>query len=169
MPGLRRPAMWRSPGFGAPCLLLIVVLAGCAGSATSITVAPPASTAPTATAVPIDTGIKVFGDCMTPSIEPSEIVLTCADYGLIVEELRWTSWTPQSATAVGTLSYNDCTPSCAAGRRHDIPHVSVVLTAPVKATGGQTVWSEMQFNPQPPGYATGPFHGGPYPLPTQPD
>ena len=102
-------------------------------------------------------------------MEPTEIVLACADYGVILEALHWTSWTTTSATAVGALVYNDCTPDCAQGQHHNVPNTQVVLTVPVRGATGQLVWSEVQENPQPPGYATGPYAGGPQPLPTQPD
>jgi hypothetical protein len=127
----------------------------------------PVTTVPTTT-VPIDTAIGVYGNCTSPSVEPAEIVLTCADYGEVLMGLHWTSWTATSATAVGTLVYNDCVPNCATGQHHSVPGTTVTLTVPVHGAGGSLVWSEVQENPEPPGYATGPFHGGPQPLPTQP-
>jgi hypothetical protein len=169
-------------------LVVIATLAGGCGSAATSTPTPSTmhSAAPTTTpasaagasssaattappgAVAADTHIKVYGNCTTPSIEPAEIVLACADYGVLVEGLHWTSWTTASATAVGTLVYNDCTPSCAEGHHHDVPDTRVVLTVPVKGAGGQLVWSQVQEYPQPPGYKTGPYHGGPQPLPVRP-
>ena len=77
---------------------------------------PAPTIAPTAAVARIDTRVKVYGNCMRPSVEPAEIVLACADYGVLVEGLHWTSWTTASATAVGTLVYNDCTPNCAEGQ-----------------------------------------------------
>jgi len=97
-----------------------------------------------------------------------EIVLTCADYGEVLEGLHWTSWTASSATAVGTLVYNDCVPDCAAGHEHHVPGTEVTLTVATRGASGTLVWSEVQENPEPPGYETGPYHGGPQPLPTQP-
>jgi hypothetical protein len=116
----------------------------------------------------IDTRIKVYGNCTRPSIEPAEIVLACADYGALVEGLHWTSWTTASATAAGTLVYNDCTPNCAEGHHHHVPGTRITLTVPVHGVGGQVVWSQIQEYPEPPGYKTGPYHGGPQPLPTRP-
>jgi hypothetical protein len=130
------------------------------------TTAPPA-TAPPATA-PADAHIKVYGNCTTPTVEPNEIVLACADYGTLLEGLRWTSWTATTATATGTLEYNDCLPSCVAGHHHNIPGTRVTLTLPVSRDGGPLLWSRVQESPQPPGYATGPYHGGPQPLPLGP-
>jgi len=175
---------------------LAVVSAGCSGAASSTappasSTAPPASsTAPRTTAssptaatgvvttpapafvtravARAGTRIKVYGNCTTPSIEPAEIVLACADYGVLVEGLRWTSWTAASAMAAGTLVYNDCTPDCAEGHYHHVPGTRVILTVPVHLPGGQVVWSQIQEYPEPPGYKTGPFHGGPQPLPIRP-
>ena len=102
-------------------------------------------------------------------MEPVEIVLTCGDYGEVLPGLHWMSWTSASAKAVGTLSYNDCTPDCARGHRHYVPGTRVILTDPVRGAGGQLVWSRVREAPEPPGYETGPYHGGPQPLSTQPD
>lgn len=160
---------------GGACLA--VMAAGCSGSSTSAaSAAPPpaavstvpAATAPPAAAGPVDTHIKVYGNCTSPTVEPSEIVLACADYGALLEGLRWTSWTATSATAVGTFEYNDCMPSCVEGHHHDIPGTRVILTVPVPGAGGQVAWSRIQESPGPPGYKTGPYHGGPQPLPIGP-
>jgi hypothetical protein len=132
----------------------------------SSTSLPVASSVPTTT-VPIDTAIGVYGDCTSPSVEPAEIVLTCADYGEVLTGLQWTSWTATSASGVGTLVYNDCVPDCAAGHHHNVPGTTVTLTVPIRGAGGSLVWTEIQENPEPPGYQTGPYHGGPQPLPTQ--
>ena len=159
---------------------LAVLATACSGAATSTasSPAPPAPTAatggvttPAATTTPagaVDTRIKVYGNCTTPSIEPTEIVLACADYGALAEGLHWTTWTAVRATAVGTLVYNDCIPNCAEGHHHDIPGTRITLTVPVHGAGGQVVWSQIQEYPEPPGYQTGPYHGGPQPLPIRP-
>lgn len=152
--------------------------AGCSGSspsaapsaapATGSDTVPAAATAPPAATAPVDTHIKVYGNCTSPAVEPAEIVLACADYGALLEGLRWTSWTAASATAVGTFEYNDCTPSCVEGHYPDVPGTRVTLTVPVAGAGGQVDWSRIQESPEPPGYATGPYHGGPQPLPIGP-
>jgi hypothetical protein len=150
----------------------VLALAGCGsapkaapGTVTAKTLPAASAQATAASLPPVDAGIKVYGNCQTPSVEPAEIVLACADYNAILEALHWTSWTATSATAVGTFVYNDCTPNCADGHFHHVPGTRVTLTVPARTAGGQRVWSEVQENPEPPGYATGPFHGGPQPLP----
>ena len=143
--------------------------AGCSSTSTERPAATPAQSAtPVQAATHVDTGIKVYGNCTTPSVEPAEIVLACADDGALVQGLRWTSWTATSATAVGTLVYNDCSPNCAEGHHHDVPGTRVTLTDPGPGAGGQVVWSRIQENPEPPGYETGPLHGAPQPLPPPP-
>ena len=95
--------------------------------------------------------------------------LACADNGVGVQGMVWTSWTASSATGAGTLWYNDCTPNCAQGRFHYVPDTRITLTVPVVSESGLRVWSMIQEDPEPPGYATGPYHGAPQPLVTQPD
>jgi hypothetical protein len=143
---------------------------------TTSTTAPPVTiatttlaTTPPTTVTAVDTHILVYGDCKNPTVEPVEIVLACADYGSILQGLHWTGWTPTRATGVGTYVYNDCTPSCAEGHHHQVPGTQVTLTVPVRGAGGQLVWSELEQNPEPPGYESGPFAGRPFPLLTQPD
>jgi hypothetical protein len=58
--------------------------------------------------------------------EPSSYVLACADDGLGLASLHWTTWTSHFAAAYGTLYENDCTPNCADGHFHDYP---VIVTA----------------------------------------
>jgi hypothetical protein len=151
-----------------------LALAGCGSSPKAAPADAAAKTLPAASAhapasqASVDAGIEVYGNCKTPSVEPAEIVLACADYNALLEALHWTSWTATSATAVGTLVYNDCTPNCADGHFHHVPGTRVTLTVPARTAGGQKVWSEVQENPEPPGYETGPYHGGPQPLPKSP-
>lgn len=132
-------------------------------------VPPPPSSAPTSVAPPaVDSSILVYGDCRTPTFEPTQLILTCADHGFYFQDLHWTSWTATSATAVGTEAYNDCSPSCAGGQFHYIANATLTLTTPTTDSSGRRLWSQIAFSPQPPGYATGPYQGGPEPLPVRP-
>jgi hypothetical protein len=125
------------------------------------------ATIPVTTASQIDANVEVIGNCQTPSVEPTELILTCADHGTVFENLRWTTWTATSATAVGTGSYSHCGPDCPTGHL-DVAGVQVTLTTPVKGVAGELLFSEIQENPEPPGFETGPYRGGPQPLPTRP-
>ena len=120
------------------------------------TTVAPTTVAPTTTVAPVDRSIAVYGDCKTPTVEPRQIVMTCADYGEILDNLHWTSWTARSASAVGTLVYNDCTPNCAEGHHHSVPDLHVTLTRPVRGATSQLVWSQVEYSPKPPGYQPGP-------------
>ena len=158
-------------------VVLAVATTTCSSSARSKSSAPATTTtepltapSPTSTTQPattkavttIDVGIKVYGDCHTPTVEPKEIILACADVGALFEGLSWTSWTAKSATATGSFVYNDCTPDCARGHRHSLP-TKITLSAPVCDPNGQLVWSLVQSSAKPPGYDPGPQS-----LPTQP-
>lgn len=54
-------------------------------------------------------------------VEPSDYVVTCADYGMQMEGVHWASWRHGSATGSGTVSENDCQPDCADGKFIDYP------------------------------------------------
>jgi hypothetical protein len=166
--GVRREVRVRARQVAAAFLgaSMAVLSAGCGGASTRTT--SPVTTASQGAIARVDTRIEVYGNCLKPTIEPAQIVLACADYGVLLERLDWTSWTAASATAFGTLVYNDCMPNCAAGHHHDVPGTRVTLTVPVHGAGGQLVWSQVQERPEPPGYKTGPYHGGPQPLPIRP-
>ena len=61
----------------------------------------------------------VVVDCSSnPVVMPSTYVIACADAGMGVQDLRWTSWTPKLASGYGTFWENDCTPNCAEGHIH---------------------------------------------------
>ena len=60
-------------------------------------------------------------DCEFPVQRPEQIMLTCADGGLIVTDIKWQTWDAKGATGTGTYSQNMCEPSCAEGKRVDVP------------------------------------------------
>jgi len=60
-------------------------------------------------------------DCEFPVQRPAEIMLTCADGGMIVTDIKWTTWTSKQAIGTGIYSQNMCEPSCAEGTREDVP------------------------------------------------
>ena len=131
------------------------------------TTRPPATTA--AAPGPINTHVEVYANCQTPSVAPSELVLSCADYGTLWVDLHWTRWTASLATAVGILEYKICKPNCAVGSTGRLRNDQITLSDPVRSGAGVMVFSQIQEVPEPPGFETGPYHGGPQPLPTVPD
>jgi hypothetical protein len=58
-------------------------------------------------------------------VRPATEVLTCAAAGMVLQGMRWASWTPRFASADGTLRENDCKPDCAQGHFHRYPAVVV--------------------------------------------
>lgn len=49
-------------------------------------------------------------------LKPKSYVIYCADANAILKNMHWVAWGKVSAVARGTLSENDCTPNCAAGK-----------------------------------------------------
>ena len=90
-----------------------------------------AATAPAATGAKAPTYVLV--NCSGKGVtQPSSYVITCADAGIVLEGLHWTTWSSHFASSYGTFSENDCKPNCASGRFHDY---SVIVTA----WGGKSV------------------------------
>ena len=102
---------------------------------------------------PIKSYAKVEGiwtyDCEFPVQRPEQIMLTCADGGMIVTDIKWQSWDATGATGTGTYSQNMCDPSCAEGKRVDVPVIinlselfeykgrNVLRTLDIKAVSGR--------------------------------
>lgn len=90
----------------------------------------------------------VVDDCSGPgptgtrtAVEPASIMIACADGGLRLEDLTWTSWTSTSAEGHGVLLANDCTPDCAQGTFHSFPG-AFELSHPEPSSSG-VVFSEV--------------------------
>lgn len=60
-------------------------------------------------------------NCELPVQQPEEIMLTCADGGMIVRDIKWQSWNSEEAIGSGIYSQNMCEPSCAEGKRVEVP------------------------------------------------
>jgi hypothetical protein len=54
-------------------------------------------------------------DCTKPKVEPSRIVLACADFGLFVRATHWNHWGGRRASGRGTLHANECVPAASCG------------------------------------------------------
>ena len=65
-------------------------------------------------------------DCEFPVQRPAEIMLTCADGGMIVTDITWQTWSSKQALGTGIYSQNMCDPNCAEGSRVDVP-VTIAL------------------------------------------
>ena len=73
-------------------------------------------------------------DCEFPVQRPAEIMLTCADGGMVVTEINWQTWTQSGASGNGIYSENLCEPDCADGSRVEVP-VTVILSEPFEYKG----------------------------------
>ncbi len=60
-------------------------------------------------------------DCQTAVYNPESITITCADGGIFVAKIRWSTWNKDGATGLGIYSKNLCEPSCAEGKRVTAP------------------------------------------------
>jgi len=125
-------------GFAIAALGLSLGLAGRAGPAR--TPAAALTRAGSAAAAPQ----YVVLNCMDKTqVKPGTISLACADNGLGLTHLHWTSWTPELASAYGTEWENDCKPNCAQGHFHYYPVVAVLWgSATVKGHPGQRRYTQ---------------------------
>ena len=90
--------------------------------------------------------VYVVADCAAAapyalSREPASITLTCADAGIGVQDILWTSWTSSAATGSGLLWEKLCLPDCATGKIGYYP-VDVTLTT-VRASAKGPWFSEL--------------------------
>ena len=78
---------------------------------------------------PISTAAKDIHtwDCEYPEYKPKAITLTCADGGLYVDEIIWTTWSKTGAAGTGIFYENLCEQSCAEGEQVSAP-VKITLT-----------------------------------------
>ena len=60
-------------------------------------------------------------NCEIPMYKPENILITCADGGMYVEKIKWSTWSKDGATGAGVFSENLCEPSCAEGKRVEAP------------------------------------------------
>ena len=90
-----------------------------------------AEQAPIQTSAPIPSNLpasKVLTwNCEIETHKPELIFFTCADGGLYVEKIKWSTWSKEGATGSGVFSENLCEPSCAEGQRVEAP-VNLRLT-----------------------------------------
>ena len=127
-------------GFAVAALGLSLGLAGCAGAAT--TSAAAVTRAGSAAAAPQYVVLNCL-DMGKAQVKPETISLACADNGIGLAHLHWTSWTPQLASAYGTTWVNDCKPSCAEGHVHYYPVVAVLWgSATVQGHPGERRYTE---------------------------
>lgn len=153
----------------ALCAALAAAIAGCQDSQSSSAGAPSSATAtaatpsqsasPTGTAAPAAVaatptatalaGVGVVSACDDApphplSREPSVIILACADAGIGVQDLTWTSWTASSATGQGVLWENECVPTASCGANKFSRYPVAVTLSVVKASAAGPWFSQLK-------------------------
>ena len=96
-------------------------------------------------------------DCeFKPQVKPGTYVLACADAGVGLERMHWTSWTPKLASGYGSEWENDCQPNCAAGHLHHYPVLAVLWgSGGVKGHSAERRYTQLTLiypGPRPPVY-----------------
>lgn len=134
-----------------------LITAACGASSTGTATTSPAASRPATTAtspapsspapqvsqtMPAAALPGVVAECTSPppyrlSTRPSQITLACADNGIGVEKMTWTSWAGSAAAGQGSLWENLCQPSCATGKVATYP---VAVTLAVVKTSSQGPW-----------------------------
>lgn len=75
-----------------------------------------ASSAPPAGAATQALATHLLTCSMHETTKPSNYLLSCADANAGFVAMKWSTWTPASATGHGILRQNDCTPNCVSGK-----------------------------------------------------
>ena len=62
------------------------------------------------------TGVTMVATCTDHAVaRPAAMTLSCADANSALRALHWSDWGDTTAYATGTITWNNCTPDCAAG------------------------------------------------------
>jgi hypothetical protein len=127
----RRKVVWIAGG--------VVALAGVIIFAVLFVTQPPETSVPvfsTANGVPPTSSVLITDNCFNSGrIEPTSIVIACADGGLILEDLTWSQWNSKMAAGNGIADVVNCIPSCATGAQIAY-QVDVKLSAPARVPNG---------------------------------
>ena len=59
--------------------------------------------------------------CELVMAKPSEATPYCADFGVAIWDIKWSTWQASGATGKGTYRANDCDPNCAEGTIYSTP------------------------------------------------
>jgi hypothetical protein len=92
------------------------------------------------------TGTRIaLPDCLgRPIVQPSDIVLSCADGGFEIQNIRWTGWGESFAAGIGTGRVNDCTPNCANGQFHNYPML-LAVTGKQRCPDGGRAYAKVTY------------------------
>jgi len=74
--------------------------------------------------------------------KPSQITLTCADGGMYIDQIEYSSWDNSSATATGIFFSNDCEPDCASGSLISNP-VKIKISGTRQDASGTMIFTDL--------------------------
>lgn len=90
----------------------------------ALTAAAATLAAAPAVAAAQDDDLRVFfpGNCERNQYQPKRIQVFCADGGMLITRIEYSSYGAKRAAGSGVARVNDCEPNCAAGNtsRHDV-------------------------------------------------
>ena len=74
-------------------------------------------------------------DCGKAVARPDTISLACADDNIYVAAINWTNWGGRRSQGSGTLTVNNCKPSCAADKFKTYPVIISVRKVRIRKCG----------------------------------
>ena len=74
--------------------------------------------------------------------KPSQITLTCADGGMYIDQIKYSSWDNNSASATGIFFSNDCDPDCASGSMISNP-VKIEISGTRQDANGSVIFTDL--------------------------
>jgi len=91
--------------------------------------------APSSQPIPSDPAHIYTWDCEYPEHKPTTITITCADGGISVNKIKWSTWDKSGATGTGTFNENLCEPSCVEGK--EVSSLVTITLSDLKARKGK--------------------------------
>jgi hypothetical protein len=75
--------------------------------------------------------VLLYNECTgSESMQPTTMLISCADANSGLVDLKWSAWGDYTAYAAGLFVYNDCTPNCAGGKWREEP-ITLMAYKPV--------------------------------------
>ena len=97
----------------------------------------------------------LVGDCQHSQRRPSTVIVTCADAGLSIQKITWSSFGGATASASGSAHINSCTPNCTAGK-FSVYSVQITASKPRRCREGRSDYRQLKLTytaKRPPGVA----------------
>jgi hypothetical protein len=136
----------------------------------------PAATASASSPAPADAAHLpgVIYDCTSPpplgqksAVEPVSIVLACADGGMSLTNVVWSTWTAGGATGTGRVSAKECKPSCAEDGKILHYPAAITLSGVKKTPTDGLLFSLVSVTYTPANPSAPAIHNFPLPMPAK--